>query len=128
MGERVFISFSSNPDSSRDAPIFQVTRGFGRRRLYRTCKDDSRLPDVVARGIRVDLRGRPQPKRVTSPARATTVIGPTWPPTSSHYIPCMLFLDFAVPESTSIIYPVDYHHPFHDKVLTHIECWTSLVT
>ena len=45
-----------------------------------------RLPEMVTRGTHVNPRGRPQPDHVISPAQATTVIGPIWPPNSSHYI------------------------------------------
>ena len=48
---------------------------------------------------------------------------PTWPPTSSHYIPCTFIIDSAVPESTSIICPGDSRHPFCNKVLKHVQCW-----
>ena len=53
---------------------------------------------MIARGTQVDTRGRPRPERVTSPARATTVVGPTWPPTSSYYIPGLYITDSVVPE------------------------------
>ena len=78
---------------------------------------------MVARSTQVDPRGWPQPEHVTSPAPATTVIGPTWPPTLSHYINCLCMIDSIVPQSTSITCLGDYCLPFRNKVLKHIMCW-----
>ena len=75
---------------------------------------------MVARSTQVDPRGWPRPEHVSSPAPATTVIGPMRPPTMSHYIPGMCIRDFAVTESTSIICAGDFRHPFDNKVLKHI--------
>ena len=87
------------------------------------CKDDSMLPDMVARGTQVDPKRRPRPECVASLARATTGIGPMWPPTLFHYIPCLCIIDSAIPESTTITCPGDYCCPFCDKVLKYIEFW-----
>ena len=94
-------------------------RGFVRCGPYWTGKDDSRLPDMVACGTRVNPRGQPQPERITSPAQTITVIGPMWRPTSSHYIPCASIKDSAVKIFTSIISNLHY---FCSKVVKYTKC------
>ena len=67
----------------------------------------------------------PSKERVTSPPRATTVMGLKGPPTLFLYIPCLYIIDSVFPESTSIFCPGDYCCPFCNKVLKHINMLDS---
>ena len=120
----VCISICAKPIQFSSPFKKRMTRGFVRCRPYWTSKDNSRLPDMVARGTQADPRRWPRPERVFSPARATALISPTWPHSLSHYSTHLCMIDSIVTESSSS----DYCRPFCNKLLKHIMCLTLLPT